>query len=139
MIASCMTSSSMDPKNSRSIGTLQTIAATLISRLMNTAVYSSCHAQRQACFTCLDPMNWETTTAPPVESAAMMEKIRLLIMSTRETPEMAASPTEATIMVSAMPTVMASACSKTSGMISFFRSLEENRYSMKYYDLSTMQ
>ncbi len=47
-------------------------------------------------------------------------------MSTRETPDTAASPTEEIIMVSAMPTVMARVCSRIRGMISFFKSLLEN-------------
>ena len=41
--------------------------------------------------------------------------IRLLIISTRLTPEMAASPQRDTIMVSAMPTVTSSSCSTSSG------------------------
>ena len=39
-------------------------------------------------------------------------------MSTRLTPAMAASPQRDTIMVSAMPTVVASSCSTSSGPIS---------------------
>ena len=39
-------------------------------------------------------------------------------MSTRLTPEMAASPQRETIMVSAMPTVVAKSCSTSSGPIS---------------------
>ena len=40
-------------------------------------------------------------------------------MSTRLTPEMAASPQRDTIMVSAMPTVTARNCSTSSGQVSF--------------------
>ena len=63
----------------------------------------------------LAPKNWLVTTAPPVASAANTLKIRLLIMSTSDTPEMAASPTLETMTVSDMPTSAASACSMTSG------------------------
>ena len=76
---------------------------------------TSCPALRRACEPCLAPRNWLVTTAPPVASAAKMLKIRLLIISTSETPEMAASPTLETITVSDMPTRAASACSMTSG------------------------
>ena len=48
--------------------------------------------------------------------------MRLLIISTRLTPEMAASPQRETIMVSAMPTVTASSCSTSSGPTSLSRS-----------------
>ena len=71
-------------------------------------------------------MNWLVTTAPPVASAASTLMMRLLNISTRETPETAASPTEEIIIVSAIPTVMARVCSRISGIISFFRSLLEN-------------
>ena len=62
--------------------------------------------------------NWLTTTAPPVASAANSTMMRLLIMSTRLTPEMAASPQRDTIMVSAIPTVTSSSCSTSSGPVS---------------------
>ena len=58
------------------------------------------------------------TTAPPVASAAKSTKMTLLIMSTRETPEIAASPTEETMMPSHMPTRVARVCSMTRGKIS---------------------
>ena len=44
-------------------------------------------------------------------------------VSTSETADMAASPTWATMMESARPTVMARSCSMTRGMIRFRRSL----------------
>ena len=69
------------------------------------------------------PRYWLTTTAPPVARAASRLITRLLIMSTRLTPEMAASPHRDTIMVSAIPTVVASSCSISSGTISFTSSL----------------
>ena len=43
--------------------------------------------------------------------------MRLLIISTRLTPEMAASPQRETIIVSAMPTVTSSSCSTSSGPV----------------------
>ena len=49
--------------------------------------------------------------------AANSTRITLLIMSTRETPEIAASPTEETITPSHIPTRMVSACSMTRGII----------------------
>ena len=52
--------------------------------------------------------------------------IRLLIISTRLTPEMAASPQRDTIMVSAMPTVTSSSCSTSSGMASTSSSFSLN-------------
>ncbi len=61
------------------------------------------------------PMYWLVTTAPPVASADMIWIIRVLKLSTRLTPETAASPTEETIRVSARPMVTLSACSAMSG------------------------
>ena len=49
-------------------------------------------------------------------------------MSTRDTPEVAASPTLDTIMVSTMPTDTARICSTISGKISFLKSALENMY-----------
>ena len=50
-----------------------------------------------------------------------MAIIRLLIISTRETPEMAASPTLDTIITSDKPTVTAKTCSTKSGIIRAFK------------------
>ena len=61
------------------------------------------------------PMYWLVTTAPPVARADMIWIIRVLKVSTRLTPETAASPTEDTIRVSARPMVTLRACSATSG------------------------
>ena len=90
-------------------------------------VIRSCAAESLACLGRFAPMYCEVTTAPPVASAEKTAKTRLLIMSTRETPETAASPTAEIMTVSAIPTVMASACSKISGIISLRRSPEEKR------------
>ena len=49
-----------------------------------------------------------------------------LMVSTSEMPDTAASPTEDTITVSAIPMVTAKICSITSGMISLRKSFPEN-------------
>ena len=61
------------------------------------------------------PMYWLATTAPPVARALMIWIIRVLKVSTRLTPDTAASPTEDTIRVSARPMVTLRACSATKG------------------------
>ena len=94
--------------------------------VMHTDDTINCFADLQASSFFPAPRNWEVTTAPPVASAASTLMIRLLNMSIRDTPETAASPAEDIMTVSAMPTVIASACSNKSGMISFFRSSFEN-------------
>ena len=76
---------------------------------------NSCPAPARAFSRCLAPRYWLITTAPPVASAANRLMINPLIMSTSETPEIAASPAWLTIMVSAIPTVTAKNCSMTSG------------------------
>ena len=83
-------------------------------------------ALASAFFCSLAPRYWLTTTAPPVASAANSTMMRLFIISTRLTPEMAASPQRETIMVSAMPTVTARNCSMSSGPASRSRSFWEN-------------
>ena len=97
-----------------------------IPMVMHTEDTISCFADLQASSFFPAPRNWEVTTAPPVASAANTLMIRLLNISIRDTPETAASPAEEIITVSAIPTVMASACSNNNGMISFFRSSFEN-------------
>ena len=94
--------------------------------VMHTDDTISCFADLQASSFFPAPRNWEVTTAPPVASAASTLMIRLLNMSIRDTPETAASLAEEIMTVSAMPTVIASACSNNKGMISFFRSPFEN-------------
>ena len=59
---------------------------------------------------------------PPVASAANAFCSSTFTASTKDTAETAASPTRATIMESARPTVMASSCSITIGIISLFKS-----------------
>ena len=74
-----------------------------------------CAAAFLASFGSCRPMYWLVTTAPPVARALMIWIIRVLKLSTRLTPETAASPTEETISVSARPMVTLSACSAISG------------------------
>ena len=74
-----------------------------------------CAAEARAFFSSRWPMYWLATTAPPVASALMIWIIRVLNVSTRLTPETAASPTEETIRVSARPMVTLSACSAMRG------------------------
>ena len=64
------------------------------------------------------PRCWLVTTAPPVASAPNSVMISWLIISTSDTPEIAASPTDDTITVSAMPTRISSICSMMSGQSS---------------------
>ena len=52
------------------------------------------------------------------------------MVSTRETPDTAASPADDTITVSAMPMVTAKSCSSTSGIINRFKSCLENNLSV---------
>ena len=75
-----------------------------------------------------ETFGWGRGAPPPprLASAASTLMIRLLNMSIRDTPETAASPAEEIMTVSAIPTVIASACSNKSGTISFFRSSFEN-------------
>ena len=72
-------------------------------------------------------MYWLVTTAPPVASALMIWIIRVLKLSTRLTPDTAASPTEDTIRVSARPMVTLSACSAISGSSSATSACRGNR------------
>ena len=74
-----------------------------------------CAAARLASFGSPRPMYWLVTTAPPVASALMIWIIRVLKLSTRLTPETAASPTDDTIRVSARPMDTLKACSAMSG------------------------
>ena len=50
---------------------------------------------------------------------------KILILSTNETPDTAASPTPEIITVSTIPTKIAKNCSNTNGRINFFKSLLE--------------
>ena len=63
---------------------------------------------------------------PPVARAVIIMSTRLLMESTSETPDTAASPTRATIMVSAVPIRAVNSCSTISGINSMARSFLEN-------------
>lgn len=105
--------------------------STLIPIVIAASVNTSCLADWQASSLLPAPIHCDVTTAPPVASAASTLMIKLLNMSTSDTPETAASPAEEIIIVSAIPTVMASVCSKISGIISFRKSfLLNNRFSV---------
>ena len=60
--------------------------------------------------------------APPVARAEKAPTSSTFTVSTRDTAEMAASPTWETMMESSRPTVKASSCSMTRGMMSRRRS-----------------
>ena len=64
-------------------------------------------ADSHARFLFFCPIYWEATTAPPVATAANTLIKSVLIISTSDTPEVAASPTLETIIVSTIPTVTA--------------------------------
>ncbi len=86
----------------------------------------SCSPAIQAFFFSLWPRYWADTTAPPVAKAANSPISRKLILSTKETPDTAASPTLATMIPSAIPTVTANICSIISGIINFISSFLVN-------------
>jgi hypothetical protein len=122
-----MTSSSMEPKNSRSIGFFTARVKPITARLSTRMVTSSCCAASLAFAGRFAPNCCETTTAPPLAIAAKTANTRLLIISTRETPDTAASPTAEIMTVSIIPTVIASVCSKIRGTINALNSFGENR------------
>ena len=86
-----------------------------------TVMYTSCFAALHAEILSRRPMYWDATTAPPVAKALKSCMKRFEMLSTSEMPLTLASPTAATMMVSAMPMVMVRICSKRSGMISALR------------------
>ena len=105
-------------RDSRIIGLAKTKQNAPTSKPNTPLSKSSWPELASASFCSRAPKNWLTTTAPPVASAANSTMMRLLIISTRLTPEMAASPQRDTIMVSAIPTVTSSNCSTSSGPVS---------------------
>ena len=113
-----MTSSLIVPKKSRSCAVRVTRqnTATAVPRMPLSP--TSCPALRAASSGRFAPRCWLVTTAPPVASAPNTVMISWLIISTSDTPEIAASPTEETMTVSAMPTRTPSACSMISGQSS---------------------
>ena len=112
----------MVPKNSRSSGVRSSRQKAATATPSSALRVTSCPALREASCGLRAPRNWLVTTAPPVASAAKTLMMRLLIISTSETPEMAASPTLETMTVSDMPTSAARVCSMTSGQSSRSRS-----------------
>ncbi len=74
----------------------------------------------------LRPRYWLATTAPPVAKAAKRVTMRTVMASTRLMALTAASPTRATMTVSAMPMETANSCSMTNGMISVTRKRRSN-------------
>ena len=113
--AACMTSAVMVPKNSRSSARQNTRHSAAMPTPATALSVTSCPALRAASLGFCAPRYWLVTTAPPVASAANTVMMSWLIISTSDTPEMAASPAEETMTVSAMPTNTLSACSMTSG------------------------
>ena len=108
----------MSPKSSRRIWARSRSAAPISDREASRATYSSCLAADRAFSGSRRPRYWATTTAPPVDRAEKMLMIRMLMLSTRDTPETTDSPAVVTIIVSAMPTVISSSCSMTRGIMS---------------------
>ena len=108
-----MTSSVMVPKKSRScaVRVMRQNAATPTPRIALRP--TSWPALLAASTGRLAPRCWLVTTAPPVASAP-----NSVMISTSDTPEIAASPTDDTITVSAMPTRISSICSMMSGQSS---------------------
>ena len=80
-------------------------------------------------------MYWLVTTAPPVARAVMVWINRVLKVSTRLTPETAASPTEETIRVSARPMVTLRVCSATRGSSS---AISCRRVKMGFFAVAVM-
>ena len=113
-----MTSSVIVPKKSRScaVRVMRQNAATPTPRIALRP--TSWPALLAASSGRLAPRCWLVTTAPPVASAPNSVMISWLIISTSDTPEIAASPTDDTITVSAMPTRISSICSMMSGQSS---------------------
>ena len=90
--------------------------------------HTSCSAAWQAFSFLCCPRYWPATTAPPVPNAANTLMSSTMILSTRDTPDTAASPTLATMMLSAIPTRTASICSMISGMMRAISARLSNRY-----------
>ena len=128
ILAFLKTSSSIDPKNRVIITLFNRITIRETTAVISREETISCMAERQASCFFPAPSNCEVTTAPPVASAASTDMTRLFTMSIRDTPDIAASPTFATIIISAMPTMMVRACSSIRGIISLCRSLLLNSF-----------
>ena len=99
----------------------------MIATALRLTNHTSCVAALHADFSSFLPIYCPATTAPPVASAAKILMIRIIILSTSDTPDTAASPTFATIIESAIPTKTANNCSITKGPIRFASSRLEKR------------
>ena len=108
----------MEPNRKRMIFSPKARHSAMNPRPARQAMVTTCAADSRAFSLSRAPRNWLVITAPPVARPANRVSTTLLIMSTRDTPEMAASPTEDTITPSAMPTSTERACSMTSGISS---------------------
>ena len=83
---------------------------------------SSCSPAWPALSRSRRPRNCPAMAAPPVARAAKAPTSSTFTVSTRDTADMAASPTWETMTESSRPTVMASSCSMTRGTMSRRRS-----------------
>ena len=123
-----MTSASIFPKNRRKIGPLATMHKSMTVAEMAVTTNSNWFADSQARFLLLCPRYCDAITAPPVASAENTVIASWFTISTKETPETAASPTWDTMTVSQRPTKTARICSKIKGMINFLKSSLLNKY-----------
>ena len=115
MQALSITSDSIAPNNNLSMDLFPIIDTSIKPAAMTKATVISWVAALDALLGFWLPRYWDTTTAPPVATAANILISRLFIISTRETPDIAASPAYEIMTVSTMPTVMARICSMISG------------------------
>ena len=125
--ADSITAGSISPNSSRMMGSPCQRQTPITASEISSVETMTCPAVSRAFFSFCAPRNCAATTAPPVANAAKMLMMSVLMLSTSETPLIAASPSEETITVSAMPTVMVSVCSMISGRISFFSAPPVNR------------
>ena len=118
-----ITSGSAEPNKASRSGTFQTKQAAINTSESSVTTITSCFAAIFAFSPSSFPRYCETTIAPPVASAANTWSKSILIVSTSDTPDIAASPTLDTINVSATPIVAARICSIINGIIRRTRSL----------------
>jgi len=114
-----ITSWSILPKIHLKRGALNISAIIISAEEIDKTIQISCFAEDLAFSKSFLPINWEITTAPPPARAVNKYIISRLTVSTKETPETAASPALATIIESAIPVVIARVCSSIKGIIIF--------------------
>ena len=116
MSALCHTSASIWPKRSpiKNCLSIRTITMSIVDEIVENQ--TSCVAEFCALSNCLSPRYWPATTAPPVARAGIKK-------STRETPDIAASPSDATIIESARPTKNSRAYSISNGIKRYNKAL----------------